>query len=788
MKEKYIPAAAAYRKLNYAHDMGNAVYMYGATGYGKTRMVKEFIGSSESVWLSVTDEEWDVDDIYRRSVEEKELCVVIDDLQLLNNDEHREKIIGLIESKKVWVVLIGRMSTPQWMVSTMANGNLMVIPEESFMMATAEVAKIAKQRGIALTEQELEYITGITYGNVYVISTALQFAKSGMKVDDSFRQQLEELFEDHLKNVVIPQWSVDIQDFLMKLSVVDEFTLPLAVMITGDDQAALMLSEANQVGNFLIKDGEIYKLRPQLTSALRKRALEYFGLNEYRRYISNAGLFYETQDDIINALKMYEKCERKENIKSLLVRNGRRHAGAGYYYELRHYYMSLDDKDVENSPILMSAMSLLYSILLNPEKSEYWYDRLKAYAGTVKAGEKKEADELLLYLDISLPHRGSGSMVDILKTSLSLMRSGGFRIPELSVTNNCPTTMNGGKDFCEWSKRDQFLADTIGKVIEKVNGSMGRGLVHAALCESFYEKGDRDAEVAHHAMLVHMDVEGGGKNEILFAAVGIQARLSIVTGNKFNALQIVEAFTDRIKDYNNIAMRNNLAAFRCRLALVLGEDDIVRKWMEEAPNELVDFCVLERYRYMTKIRCYLANGKNKEAIELSNKMRYYAERYQRNYIHMETGILLAIAYRREGTEWRELFLDTLREVSQYKFVRILSEKGAGILPLLKEIKKSYLVDRNEDTVWYNNVLRETEEIAERYPGYLDCDTAQPSDFSDTAMSIIKKQAEGLSIKEIAKQLGMSERTIKYHAAENYRKLGAKGKTDAVQKAKSMNLI
>ena len=35
---------------------------------------------------------------------------------------------------------------------------------------------------------------------------------------------------------------------------------------------------------------------------------------------------------------------------------------------------------------------------------------------------------------------------------------------------------------------------------------------------------------------------------------------------------------------------------------------------------------------------------------------------------------------------------------------------------------------------------------------------------------------------------MFERTVKYHAAENYRKPGAKVKTDAVQIARSLNLI
>lgn len=55
--------------------------------------------------------------------------------------------------------------------------------------------------------------------------------------------------------------------------------------------------------------------------------------------------------------------------------------------------------------------------------------------------------------------------------------------------------MNGGKDFCEWSRRDKELAGSIGKVVEFVLGKYGKGLVPLALAESFQEKGQDDYEV-----------------------------------------------------------------------------------------------------------------------------------------------------------------------------------------------------------------------------------------------------------------------------------------------------
>ena len=89
-------------------------------------------------------------------------------------------------------------------------------------------------------------------------------------------------------------------------------------------------------------------------------------------------------------------------------------------------------------------------------------------------------------LDISTPHRGTIRMIDLLKRAGVLLTERQTVLPELSVTSNLPSMMNGGKDFCEWSRRDKELAKSIGKVISLVLGKYGKGLVNLALAESFF--------------------------------------------------------------------------------------------------------------------------------------------------------------------------------------------------------------------------------------------------------------------------------------------------------------
>jgi LuxR family maltose regulon positive regulatory protein len=62
------------------------------------------------------------------------------------------------------------------------------------------------------------------------------------------------------------------------------------------------------------------------------------------------------------------------------------------------------------------------------------------------------------------------------------------------------------------------------------------------------------------------------------------------------------------------------------------------------------------------------------------------------------------------------------------------------------------------------------------------------DFSGAALHVLALQAEGRTIAEIASVLNISERTVKYHSSETYRKLGVSGKTEAINRARDFKLI
>lgn len=479
----------------------------------------------------------------------------------------------------------------------------------------------------------------------------------------------------YLDEEVVGQWSRDVQTFLMQVSVVDAFTLEMAESITGDDGSALLLSRAVRVGNLFSSTGEEWRIRPVLLETMRERAMREFGRRRVNRLLYNAGRYLESGGQTMQALAVYGQCGERDSILSILVREARKHAGVGQYWALREYYQALSEEEVEREPVLMTALSLLHSVLMNTEKSEYWYARLKDYAANARGGDRSEANAQIAYLDIALPHRGSGELVRILKAVSTLLRSSGDILRPVSLTNNQPSLMNGGKDFCEWSKTDELLARTLGPVVERMLGKAGIGLVQTALGESAYEKGEDRFRVLSRLTKAQNQSENNGILEMLWVDIGLQAKLALGAGDMEYAQKLVAGMLQRAEREGASRLCDSVRAFSCWLSLYENKTSRILSWMETAPDETVEFCTLNRYLYLVRIYGYIALGRHTEALVLIRRMTLYADYAQRTYLQMEYGLLNAIILRRTGKPWKDEFVQTLKRAREYHFVPLVSAKG-----------------------------------------------------------------------------------------------------------------
>ncbi len=781
---EYIKPAQAFKKLDAAKLLRQSVYIGGATCFGKTELIRQYLKNQKYIYIPCLNNCCDLSLIPEDCTD----TVVIDNVNAAEDEEIRSAILSLFGRKKLWLIIAGRSRMPSWLFDSFIKRNMMLISEKDLALTVEGIDRYMRSDGIILTEEELDFLHKSCGGNLLGIKYTAQRLLAGDRIGKELFEQNLAAVERYFEDNIISALNTELVDFLMKVSIVDDFTEQLAVMITGNSAACGLIERAMDAGSFIERKNNIYSFRRPFREALHSKAVKDFPPGELRDFALLAGGYYEAHNEDNKALELYVKYGQSGRIRELLLRNSRKCPESGYYIEMRKYYLMLSEEDISGSVYLMSAMSMLYSMLLDFEKSDYWHDKLVEFRNHAKGSEYREATCRLAYIDISLPHRGSTNILELIKSCYALLKDKSIPFPELSVTSNQPSLMNGGKDFCDWSKHDREIAATAGKLVSTFLGKYGKGLVNAALAESFFEKGGDPYEVISLVSKAKLEAETGGKQELCFAANAVLIRQYMLSGNPDAAKSLLESFEKTAKRDNLNRILPTIEALHCRIALMEGDSAAEEEWMRTAPDENEAFVALERYRYLTKIRCYIAGEDFERAFYLIESMRYYAEKCDRKFIAMELSLLTAIIRFRRGDEWKEEFIGTLEKICEYRFVPIISREGAAIFPLLDECRELCEARRKINRKWFETVIEATGKTARRYPLYLKTDKANVTDISPIDARILACLAEGLSVHKAAERLNMNFETLRSRIKELYRKLGAKNKTEAVMLAQKMNLI
>jgi LuxR family maltose regulon positive regulatory protein len=74
--------------------------------------------------------------------------------------------------------------------------------------------------------------------------------QAGVAPGPELRKALQDAMSTYVERYILSQWDSELVEFLMQVSVVEEFTLELAEMISGNCRAAALLEQAAETGTF----------------------------------------------------------------------------------------------------------------------------------------------------------------------------------------------------------------------------------------------------------------------------------------------------------------------------------------------------------------------------------------------------------------------------------------------------------------------------------------------------------------------------------------------------------
>ncbi len=223
-------------------------------------------------------------------------------------------------------------------------------------------------------------------------------------------------------------------------------------------------------------------------------------------------------------------------------------------------------------------------------------------------------------------------------------------------------------------------------------------------------------------------------------------------------------------------------------------------WLRR-PNEAERIClqlqqhlaVLPLARYadahtvlaLTEARLALSERRPERAqASLENCLARQQDEHQRDR-RLRLSLLLSVAYWRRGNSEKAfaLFQNTLEEAWNRGYRRLFQDDALWLLPLWDAWR---VAEPKRASAW-QGVAESLREQCRRLA--VDPDTFDENqDVSHREREILRYVAAGLSNRDIAQAVHLSEATIKWHLHNLFAKLGVRSRTQAVLKGKSLGLL
>ena len=226
------------------------------------------------------------------------IWLVIDDLQALHEDAAWDSLGLLIRRlpRKLRVFLVSRVDPPLPLHRLRTSGQLCEVRAGDLAFSAAETEAVLSGHGVTLVEEDLTRLLARTEG----WPVCVQLAALTLRRSHDHRATIESFVEtdrglsEFLVGEVLSQLPAELGDFLLRTSVCDRFTAELAAVLTGRDDAGLLLARLERSIALISRSGQNglwyhyhsslldylrvvhWRRAPRLVAALHWRAAVWF--------------------------------------------------------------------------------------------------------------------------------------------------------------------------------------------------------------------------------------------------------------------------------------------------------------------------------------------------------------------------------------------------------------------------------------------------------------------------------------------------------------------------------
>ena len=297
-----------------------------------------------------------------------------------------------------------------------------------------------------------------------------------------------------------------------------------------------------------------------------------------------------------------------------------------------------------------------------------------------------------------------------------------------------------------------------------------------------YEWNDLQASREH--FLQGIAISEYSKNvEFQVAGYMLLARLEGALGNRKAALEALHK-AQKLVQAGNVPAPTRARYLACQVEIALTQGDLegAQSWAEQMSLD-VDAHPFYRFLGLTGERLLIAQTRKAEAAHRLAAKFEVADRAGWTYGAIAVRVLQSLAAGNKETGV-EFLAEALKRAQPEGFIRTFADVGESLVPLLQEAARQGIQPEYIGQILAVMGKRPPRQVKLPAPGgWL---VVEP--LSERELEVLRLVAAGLSNREIAATLYLSPGTVKTHVHHIYGKLGVGNRTQAVTRAKELELV
>jgi LuxR family transcriptional regulator, maltose regulon positive regulatory protein len=765
--------------------------------------------------------------------------LVLDDYHLLTAGSIQGFIAFLVDHQppQLCLVLVTRTDPPLPLARLRARGQLVELRQDALCFLPEEAAEFANQAmGLTLSPEQLAFLQRQTEGWISGLQLAAVSLRDVRDRSAFFRAFSGEhdFIADYLTDEVLTRLPDPVRTFLLQTSILERLSAPLCETVTGQSGAQHVLEQLLDANLFIVPldtQHTWYRYHTLFADLLRKRLQEAAG-EKVRELHIRASHWFEENGLLDLAIEHAVDGDNDQRAAGLIEGVAEGLLMRGQAATLLRWLEALPQETILKQPILGILKGFALILCARPPEAAAALYRELAAAGSLEEFQG-EAATLQALLSI-LQERGadairlSGQALRQLPPDRAFFRS--LAADGLGMAYTLAGDIDGATHAFEQvveiaAQSDNVMMtlmaltnlaglryvqghlrlaiQTCRQVVDLASQRIGRhtpmlGKTLLNLGEMLREQGDLEAAQGYLQ-------EAAGMMET-FSEIGLPlawlalARIKIIQKDWQVAQALIDQARQRALSSRSTLMDDRLVdVMQARYWLARAELEPVLQWartlgfLDRSPDEVFAEAArnasvneLLQAEYLTLIRLVLAQRRPERALEMLIFLQDLVEKrgFQRRIV--EILALKALALHQKGNlqEALQAIARALSLAELEGYQRTFVDEGEPMARLLYQAAASGI-----SSAYAGRLLGV---FSEESQGITP--VAQPPSgalieaLSARELEVLGLIAEGLSNAEIARRLYISLSTVKGHTTNIFGKLGARNRTGAVTRARSLGLL